>query len=86
MPLAITSPVFEHGGTIPTQHSRDGENLSPPLEWHGAPSDTRSFVLVVDDPDAPSGPSFIGRCTTSAPTHRSSPKEPVVSTFRRDKG
>ena len=58
MPLAITSPVLEHGGTIPTRHSRDGENLSPPLEWHGAPRDTRSFVLVVDDPDAPSGTFF----------------------------
>ena len=31
----------------------DGANISPPLEWTAIPEDTRSLVLIVDDPDAP---------------------------------
>ena len=55
MPLTITSPAFKHGEVIPTRYTRDGENLSPPLEWRDAPPETKSFVLIVEDPDAPSG-------------------------------
>jgi Raf kinase inhibitor-like YbhB/YbcL family protein len=55
MALTITSPAFKHGEVIPTRYTRDGENISPPLEWHDAPPQTRSFVLLVEDPDAPSG-------------------------------
>jgi Raf kinase inhibitor-like YbhB/YbcL family protein len=55
MPLTITSPAFRDGEIIPTRHTRDGENLSPPLEWRDAPPETKSFVLTVEDPDAPSG-------------------------------
>ncbi len=55
MAFTITSPAFRHGEVIPTRHTRDGENLSPPLEWRAAPPETKSFVLIVEDPDAPSG-------------------------------
>jgi Raf kinase inhibitor-like YbhB/YbcL family protein len=55
MPLAITSPAFQDGAIIPVRFTRDGENFSPPLQWQGAPAETRSFVLLVEDPDAPSG-------------------------------
>ena len=55
MPLTITSPAFKDGDAIPTRYTRDGENISPPLRWHGAPPESRSFVLLVEDPDAPSG-------------------------------
>jgi Raf kinase inhibitor-like YbhB/YbcL family protein len=55
MPLTITSPAFKQGEVIPTRFTRDGENVSPPLQWHGGPPETRSFVLIVEDPDAPSG-------------------------------
>ena len=58
MALAITSPAFKQGDVIPTKYTRDGANISPPLEWHDAPPETRSFVLLVEDPDAPSG-SFL---------------------------
>src|SRR5687767_2186896 len=53
MPLTITSPAFAHDGTIPTEHTCEGDDLSPPLAWSGAPAGTRSFALIVDDPDAP---------------------------------
>ncbi len=55
MPLTIISPAFKQGEVIPTQYTQDGENVSPPLQWHGAPPETRSFVVLVEDPDAPSG-------------------------------
>jgi Raf kinase inhibitor-like YbhB/YbcL family protein len=55
MPLTITSPAFKHGEVIPTRHTRDGDNRSPPLEWRDAPPETKSYVLLIEDPDAPSG-------------------------------
>jgi len=53
MSLTLTSPAFRHGGVIPRRHTCEGEDLSPPLLWSGAPSGTQSLVLIVDDPDAP---------------------------------
>jgi Raf kinase inhibitor-like YbhB/YbcL family protein len=55
MPLTITSPAFTAYGSIPTQFSREGDNLSPPIDWHDAPVATQSFVLIVEDPGAPKG-------------------------------
>jgi Raf kinase inhibitor-like YbhB/YbcL family protein len=53
--LALQSSAFDHGGPIPGRHSCEGEDVSPPLSWSGAPEGTRSLALVVDDPDAPAG-------------------------------
>src|SRR3546814_14373199 len=55
MAFVMNSPAFGDGSGMPARYTGDGENLSPPLEWSGAPAETRSFVLVCDDPDAPSG-------------------------------
>jgi len=51
--LGISSSAFTHQGSIPQKFTADGEDLSPPLEWSDAPAGTRSFALIVDDPDAP---------------------------------
>jgi hypothetical protein len=51
--FALTSPAFAEGGEIPRDHTCDGSDVSPALEWNGAPPSTRSFALIVDDPDAP---------------------------------
>jgi Raf kinase inhibitor-like YbhB/YbcL family protein len=55
MAFALESSAFQNGQPIPAKHTRDGQNVSPPLRWTGAPPETRSFVLIVEDPDAPSG-------------------------------
>ena len=55
MTLAITSTAFAQGQPIPVDHSCDGKGQSPPLAWSGAPEGTRSFALIMDDPDAPMG-------------------------------
>lgn len=55
MSFALRSTAFSDGSTIPSRYTCDGLNLSPPLSWTGAPANTQSFVLIVDDPDAPGG-------------------------------
>ncbi len=51
----IESSAFKEGGMIPSKYTCDSTDISPPLTWHNAPSETKSFVLICDDPDAPSG-------------------------------
>jgi Raf kinase inhibitor-like YbhB/YbcL family protein len=53
MSLTLTSPAFGSGGPIPSVHTCEGPDRSPPLAWHGVPADARSLALIVDDPDAP---------------------------------
>jgi Raf kinase inhibitor-like YbhB/YbcL family protein len=53
MALTLMSPAFAPGGEIPPEYTCDGADRSPPLEWSGAPRETVSFALIVDDPDAP---------------------------------
>ncbi|OGT49488.1 MAG: hypothetical protein A3E82_04605 [Gammaproteobacteria bacterium RIFCSPHIGHO2_12_FULL_38_11] len=53
--MKLTSNAFLNGEFIPTQYTCDGNDLSPQLHWTGEPENTKSFVLIVDDPDAPMG-------------------------------
>jgi Raf kinase inhibitor-like YbhB/YbcL family protein len=53
MPLKLASPSFDNESAIPVRHTCEGDDVSPALEWTGAPRDAKSFVLIVDDPDAP---------------------------------
>jgi Raf kinase inhibitor-like YbhB/YbcL family protein len=51
--MKITSTAFEEGGIIPKKYTGDGDDVSPPLGWSGAPAGTKCFALICDDPDAP---------------------------------
>ena len=51
--LSLATSSFAPRGEIPRQFTCDGEDFSPALNWSGAPAGTRSFALIVDDPDAP---------------------------------
>lgn len=53
--LKITSPAFENNSNIPKKYTCDGEDINPPLKLDGLPNETKSIVLIVDDPDAPMG-------------------------------
>jgi Raf kinase inhibitor-like YbhB/YbcL family protein len=55
MPFQLFSSAFSEGGSIPALHTCQGADVSPSLEWSGAPAETRSFALVLEDPDAPAG-------------------------------
>lgn len=83
MNLTINSTAFKEGGTIPKQYTCDGADISPQLSWEGVPSGTRSFVLIMDDPDAPMG-TFTHWILYDLPQEtkglsESVPKEPVLS-------
>lgn len=53
--FTLTSDDFVQGGIIPKLFTCDGENKSPELKWGPVPAGTRSFTLIMEDPDAPGG-------------------------------
>ena len=53
--IKLTSPAFGSVGMIPERHARDGENISPPLEWGDPPPGTQSFALLVESDPMPDG-------------------------------
>lgn len=53
--FTLSSTAFANGEDIPVTFTCDGDDISPPLEWMNPPAGTRSYALVVEDPDAPDG-------------------------------
>jgi Raf kinase inhibitor-like YbhB/YbcL family protein len=53
--FALESSAFRNAQAVPSRHTCEGEDVSPPLRWTDVPEGTRSLALVVDDPDAPGG-------------------------------
>ena len=53
--MKVTSSAFQEGGNIPSKFTCDGADVNPALRFEGAPAETKSLLLVVDDPDAPVG-------------------------------
>src|ERR1700722_19565793 len=56
--MTITSTAFQNDSTIPQKFTCQGEDISPSLAWSDAPSETQSFALLLEDPDAPHGTYF----------------------------
>src|SRR5229473_4987388 len=74
MVFQLKSPAFGNAEPIPRKYTADGENLSPPLEWFDPPPGTKSFALIVEDPDAPSGVFRHWGSTTSCPPGSNFPR------------
>jgi hypothetical protein len=71
--FVLQSPAFEDFGRIPDRYTGKGEDVSPPLTWHNFPAGTRSFALIVDDPDAPGGTFTHWLIYNLAPVYRGLP-------------
>jgi Raf kinase inhibitor-like YbhB/YbcL family protein len=56
--LTVTSPAFKDGATMPADLTADGKNVSPAINWSGAPANTRQFAVILHDPDAPMAGGF----------------------------
>ena len=55
MSFSVKTTAFSDGAAIPKKYTCDGPDVSPALEWSGAPAGTKSLALIADDPDAPVG-------------------------------
>jgi Raf kinase inhibitor-like YbhB/YbcL family protein len=53
--IELISLAFASGEKIPVRYTCEGDDISPPLQWTGAPVEARSYALIMDDPDAPRG-------------------------------
>lgn len=53
--MRLASSAFGHNQPIPPKYTCDGNNVNPPLSISDVPDDTKSLVLIMDDPDAPAG-------------------------------
>ncbi len=71
MQFTLTSPAFDNRSDVPLRYTCSGEDISPALDWQGAPDGTRSFALICSDPDAPRG-TFFHWAVYDIPADRSS--------------
>lgn len=53
--ISVTTPAFQAGGDVAAKFTCNGANVNPELRINGVPSEAKSIVLIVDDPDAPRG-------------------------------
>lgn len=54
--IFVRSVAFNDHDRLPERFSRDGGNVSPPMEWSGVPESTEELVLLVEDRDAGKAP------------------------------
>ncbi len=50
--MQLSSSAFQQARSVPIRFTCDGENVSPGFTWRGAPAQTKSFALIMHDPDA----------------------------------
>lgn len=75
--LFLTSPLVEKGKALPRSavynaNGCNGENISPTLDWSGAPPGTRSYAISMFDPDANNGSGFLHWAVLNLPYNDSS--------------
>lgn len=85
MAFTLTSPAFADGNVIPTQFTCDGNDAPPPLLVSDPPEGTRSFAIIMDDPDAPKG-TFTHWLAYDVPADGTELKTTAGRTLRNDFG
>jgi len=83
--LVVSSPAFEAREEIPEKYACDGLDVSPPLSWEGYPAETKSFVIIMEDPDAPGG-TFIHWVVYNVPVSVNEFPEEVPAEDRLENG
>jgi Raf kinase inhibitor-like YbhB/YbcL family protein len=67
--MQLMCPSFQEGKPIPDRFTCDGEDVSPEFSWTDAPRETKSFALILDDPDAPRANGFTHWVLYNIPAH-----------------
>src|SRR3954469_20948103 len=57
--LHVTSPAFAPRAPLPIASTIDGDGVPPPIAWTGVPADSKSIVMICEDPDAPFPEPFV---------------------------
>lgn len=83
--FSVESNAFREGERIPDRHTCIGKDLSPELHWKDVPSGTKSFALIVEDPDAPVG-TFIHWVVYDIPGGSKGLSEGITKTSRLPDG
>lgn len=78
--MQLTSAAYQHGADIPVRYTCEGDNISPQFSWKDAPNETRSFALVMHDPDAPRAGGFTHWVLYNIPGSTGSIQENVPQT------
>jgi Raf kinase inhibitor-like YbhB/YbcL family protein len=90
-PFTLTSTAFKDGDTVPAKYagaypgrSCGGENISPQLSWSNAPEKTRSFAIVMTDPEGGRGLGSVHWVAYGIPAGKTSFAEGEASTPPKD--
>ena len=75
--IEVTSPAFENGQPIPPVYAAEQQNIPPPVVWSAGPEGTRSYVLVLEDPDVAQDPPFVHWTIYNIPSGRTSLREGI---------
>lgn len=83
--LRVTSPAFANDARIPETYGAEGQNVSPPLQWSAGPAGTRSYAVLMEDPDVERDPPFVHWLLYNVPADVTSLDEAVPGAPRLQK-
>jgi Raf kinase inhibitor-like YbhB/YbcL family protein len=85
MSFTVTSPAFADGQTVPGEFTCDGDDAPPPIMVSEPPAGTKSFAVILDDPDAPGG-TFTHWLAYDIPVDGNPLRTPAGKTLENDFG
>ena len=88
--MRLTSSSFGPGGAIPALFTCEGQDISPEFDWTDAPRETKSFALIIHDPDAPIRNGFTHWVLYNIPSHihhigANQPRTPKIAGLRNSR-